>query len=1018
MAKAKLPVTYALGRRDRVDPKLAPFGVLKVGQNLRVRKDGRLVMRRGYAPLPMTTRNGTLVAYDIHEYKGRLCALGSDSGEGFPTDLFEYTGLSDAAWRATDRFGRRVMLNPITNLREVAGIPQPNGGVQIVDAAVGGGYSAMIYQPEDSGRVFVLIVEQTTDQVVHFESLTEAGHVFSTGGLSRVRLVYSGGTFYIGGVFSSINAIRIARFTVGTNSIFATLANPVVGFSPAVTGFDFCPVTNATTARLVVAYAAAGDVEVITYNSGGAVLDTISLTADVTHLAIEADEADDTLNLLTVESGAAQLRTYDFAGSLLDGPTSMGTGASAFLGRLPAQTGFAEHVAVAVNTSAAAVELSFVNVDTHATTDDVTVQRAVCKSRLLSAQSANQPMAALFSGLVGPDLVTFERATNALFFVTPDVAHMASRDFTRARSCDPVNLSRDATTGKLCWAAARDPGVDVAMPVITLADLQSTERRQSANYGGLIYFSGSAPTVYDGRLNGELGFSELPGILSATPSNGSGALAADARYFYIYHWEYVLADGSVEQGPVTEPFEATTGSGQDTMAVVVTAPHTVRLAAGDGLFGANVVGVLSRTQWDPVTRTAGSTYRRCAVRNLGIGMANYGEDVTITDLMSDTDIATQTALYTQAARGALSGPLEHNAPRACSYITATEARLLTGGLSRECDVQISKAAFYGEAFSFSEASPFFGLASGPVLGVQSLDQARLIFTKDTILSLSGQGPDDIGGGELEPPVEIPTPFGLYNPWSFLKGPDGLWFQMGDSKLFRIPRGGGAPEWVGIDVEDTLLQFTNITGACKHLADNAGIFACNESVPNARVLVFDFRTQTWLLDVMPGDPANIVAVCPHVDGIALVTGDGAVHFNRPTNYAQDDSSAQLALFIPTTLETQPLYPFGLGGYGQVCEMLVTGEVLGDCTLHTRISYDDGQTFTTLDSFDFEGLAYEATFQRKLALPQDITSSLVVEFTVGELSTAPGTTSEGLIINQLDLWVEPEDGLRELAPEHQA
>ena len=67
MAKRVVSFSLAQGRRDRIDPKVAPFGVVSVAKNLRVRKDGRLGCRYGYQPLDMRTSGGRLAAYDLLE---------------------------------------------------------------------------------------------------------------------------------------------------------------------------------------------------------------------------------------------------------------------------------------------------------------------------------------------------------------------------------------------------------------------------------------------------------------------------------------------------------------------------------------------------------------------------------------------------------------------------------------------------------------------------------------------------------------------------------------------------------------------------------------------------------------------------------------------------------------------------------------------------------------------------------------------------------------------------------------
>ncbi len=101
------------------------------------------------------------------------------------------------------------------------------------------------------------------------------------------------------------------------------------------------------------------------------------------------------------------------------------------------------------------------------------------------------------------------------------------------------------------------------------------------------------------------------------------------------------------------------------------------------------------------------------------------------------------------------------------------------------------------------------------------------------------------------------------------------------------------------------------------------------------------------------------------------------------------------------------------------MLLTGEFRGDCLLECQVSYDDGLTFTALTSFDLlesDGLVPGQTIQRRWAMPQDITSSLVVEFSITQGQAAAPT--EGFVFNQFDLLVEAEDGLRELNPAEMA
>lgn len=1017
---SKVSVTYAFGRRDRVDPKLAPLGVLKVGKNLRVRKDGRLGVRKGYQPLSMATANGTLVAYDLHEYRGRLIALGSDAGDGYPTDLFEYISRH-GNWRGIDRYGQRVVLSPFTNLHEVAGLPHVSGAIGRCAVAAGAGLVCIVFETE---RLYAVVVDQFLDQVVHFEDL-ENGALGNTGSSVLLRVVFAEGVFYVGvRIAATTQEVRVVQFEAGVDTEF----QPFASVSPTlvqVSSFDMCAVSNPSTARLAVAveHGTADLVAQVFAADGTQVGSTITITGTTTSsVSIDADEADDTINLFTIESPSnGRLRTYDFSGALLEGPTATTSGETGFMCRLPALPGFDEHVAVIVNDANGDAVIQYWDIDAHTLSGTTTVQQAFIRGRPVSGQSAGQPRALAFPALVGGDLTTFERATNALFFVTPDVAHMTTRDLLTAQLSDTehdIGLTRDASTGRLCWPALRDSGVGDTQPVVSMLDFQSTARRQSARYGGLLYFAGGTPSVYDGRVLAEIGFNEFPAIVSLTPSNNGADLHGGATYSYVVHWEYVLADGSVELSPVSTPLSVTLGASDDRVSLVVTGPHTVRSAIGEALYGAEVTLVVSRTVWNPVSGTEGSVFRRCRTRDLDVGMGDYGRTYPIIDGEADADIAANEAIYTQADRGAISLPLAHFAPSSCGYITATEARLLLGGLPRQFEVQISKGAFLGEAFSFSPVSNFFSCVSSPVIGVHRLDTSKLVFTSDTVFALGGDGPDDVGVGTLSAPVEIPTPSGLNNPWSFLEGPDGLWFQLDDTKLFRMPRGGGSPTWEGVDIEDTLQTFPLITGACKHKADNAAVFACNADDGRARFLVRDFRTETWFEDTpivgqSPPSGRGVDAITSLIETVCYISA-GVVYRQSAADFDDDEE------FIETQVRTHPLYPFGVGGYGLIYEMLLTGEYRGDCELQCRVSYNDGANFTALASFTLiaaDGLVVGQTIQRKWTLPQDITSSLVVEFTTAP-AVEDGDPTEGFVFNQLDLLVEAEEGLRELDPDEMA
>lgn len=1015
--KVTIPINF--GRMDRIAAKHAPFGVLKRVENMRHREIGGFGMRNGYAALDMGTASSDLVAYDLHEYGGRLIALGTSTGDQYPTDIWEYTANPTEAWRQSDRASPRSVLSPFTNLRSVTGIPHPEGGVALLDSCAGAGHVCLIYRANAGSVYNAMVISQDTDQVKSFE---RGGNAF--GSYLRAVVTFAAGSFYVLGVKAD-NSIEIQKFTPGTSVVWTTFAAVDALNANTVSALDIVAVGNASTALLAVAFdrVTAINLSIKVFQSNGSQLgSTISLAGTTTtHLTLEADQTANQINLCSRDSGTMNLRTWNFAGTLLNGPTALAAGDDGQLVRIANGNadGQGRVLVSAVNDTSNGVTIQYWNPSTHSLGPTVQVDSAEMQTRLLDVSSAgafSHYQLVAFGGLTGPKMSTgFKNdATNALWTVGPSVAHMTTRNYLSGKSIhETAGLFLDSSTGAVVWTAGENDGSNLTMPSIALLDLKSTARRQSAKFGGLLYLAGPTPLVYDGRFACEPGF-EVAGVVSVTPSVAAGSLTPSATYSYICHFEFTLSDGSIIEGPPSLPVNVTMGASDNTNTVLVQTPHAVAVALGGGLYGANITAVVSRTEWSPATTspTTGlpgaqlSIFRRAVTAAVPVGLANYGSTLSIVDTISDINLASQAPVYTQGERGELSGTLEHNTPQACSYITATEGRILTGGLFRAHEFQISKEAFLGSCFNWSEFSSFFGIVAERIKGVHALDGSKFIFTDDEIFAVEPGEPDDLGQGALGRPIRVPTPSGLKDWRSLLEGPDGLWFQLDDDKIFRIPRGGGSPQWMGQDIIKLLASFPTVTAASRHRRDNCALFALNSAANTSAVIaVRDFELQTWLVDIPPLQASSGISAMVVCDRTVAYVSGGTVYVQSPTAFVDNGATG-----ITCLLETQPIYPFELGGYGTIDDLMVTAEYRGACTLAVRISLDDGITYSSLPSFTLSGLTTGQTVQRKWALPNNNATSICVEVTV-----TPSGGSEGLVINQIDLLAEEVPGtLKELNP----
>lgn len=1003
---------FTLGRADRVDPKVAPLGVLATAKNLRVRKDGRLASRNGYELLSATTPNGTLVTYDVSSYRQRLVSFGSDGGDGYPVDLFEYNNVVTATpWKGTDSTNaQRVMINPMTNCRERCGIPQPDSGMSTFDSASGLGYVCIAYRTVGSVTCFYQIVRETDDQVI-------ASGRFVTPLYTDIRVTFASGSFWFVGPLAD-NSVVMCRFTPGTDlvptsgtTIDALSANPVTAFEVSAVG---TPATGVTI--VAVARAAATTVTIKRWTTAIAQegsTNTVALAA--VWVDVDADAGTtNKVNLATVVgTNTATVRVFNYATNAgIWGPTTLTAGRRVQLTHC--YSGVNQTVCTAVNTETGTIKLQWFDQTFATGVAAREIFEAQMSTRLVSVASNAAPLAIIIGGWVEPQLATAGAAfistsfpTNALWWVMSNVIHMSTRDLSQSSrflATSRMGLSIDTSTLRAAWCATYSFLLDqIDHPVVTCFDFSSKVRRNCCEYSGSLYIPSSCPSVYDGHLNTEIGFNEVPGIQSVTPSTSTGALASSATYIYVTHWERALSDGTVYQGPVSLPFTATTGVGNNTNTLVCTTPHCLNVVLGTNVFGADVTLAVYRTQWDAVNNIIGGVFKRCSSVSIPSVFANYGQVVSVVDTMSDATLATQVPVYSQADRGPINAPLIHNAPEACSYMSVSSARILTGALARPYEFQESKESFLGEPVNFSEFPNFFGKASSEINGVVSLDGVRLICSRERIFAVLGKGPSDTGAGALPSPVEVAAPSGLQDWKSLVVAPDGVYFQLDTNKLYRISKGGTNPEWIGIDIQDTLALFPSIIGAARCRQDDVVAFAMTTAT-DARIAVRSLRTGLWLEDTPPLQASKgIEAMCEFGSSLAYVSG-GRVYIESQTNGFADAGAV-----IPTQWKTPPVFPFGLGGYGQMFYFMVTGEYRSDGVLSCRFSYDDGITFTAYDSFTISALTVGSTVQKKWAIQQSDFSSCVMEFTF-----TPSSPGEGFIIHQVDMLVDALAGLKQLDP----
>jgi hypothetical protein len=230
----------------------------------------------------------------------------------------------------------------------------------------------------------------------------------------------------------------------------------------------------------------------------------------------------------------------------------------------------------------------WIDIDTHATTATVFIFNAKQRTAVIPASAAGQPSGIVFGGFVEG---SGEDSTNALWYLSTNMVHMAARDLRNSAEgvsnfFEPLGLSLDTSTGRLAWASLYKTSIagqsksgaavfTESFSVTTLA-LNSTARRQAAMAGGQLYIAGGPVQFYDGRLLTECQFLEVPRIISLA-GDTSGGLSVSADYSYVLVFEYALPDGTFVRSPPSLPVDITTGASEDEVNVTVAGLPDIRV---------------------------------------------------------------------------------------------------------------------------------------------------------------------------------------------------------------------------------------------------------------------------------------------------------------------------------------------------------------------------------------------------------------------------------------------------------
>lgn len=986
-------IPFARGQNETADPKVLPAGLLREAVNVRFRADGRLGVRNGYEDVGVDVLAGSDVTpHDLGSFGDQQILFAS----GDRTLVRVETSDS---WKALDDGNATARsLRILSNVEAIARPPLQNQS-RAADVAVNtAGWAAMVWTvPVGAARYVVALVVRVSDGTVLCHQ-----RVDQTEDAEAVRVVALGTKFFLLHIDDTTNDLEVWTLDTATEGAFTLAAAQLIDAADIHNSWEFDARANGASEFVVAWRKSATE---ISWENFSAALATVGSRQTVTangKLSVDVINNGHVAIANITSTGTVECRTWNEAAQTLVNTTTVDAGTDA-VGQPWVELASGTVATVTWGANAAGVNA------THYEWNYRTINPTSHALGTLGSVAGARPASGSFympsgeAGLWLVDADTVERGYTLTRFGasrSPEPEGLIEKPYAATAAIATERRSKVVSlgSGAYVWAAlALPPNADPTasdldlLPVLYRFEVERQGRVHRARLGGNLYLAGGLVSVFDGARYYEQDFVTTPTFDECTAQTGAGDLISETTYTYARVLEWTDAQGQRLFSAPSTPVQAVLAAGNNQVRLEVSPPFTRKLDGAMG--GASVNDIIYRSKSDGI-----------ALRELTRLKWSVGQTASqsVTDATDDCGCDGKPIIYTQGSRGAVSGPLQNDAPPTCDYIWAGRDRIILG---RRDGVQWSLRKSESEAVGWSNSDSFKKRIAG-VTGVASLDERWIAFTRDAIWEITGDGPDDDGvQGEFSAPRRIPSEGGCIDSRCLVEVSSGLIFQQHPDRLYLLPRGGGAPVWFSQPVRATLAAFPVITSGVYCRRDNTVVFTCNDVGSTAgRLVVHDMRSGEWYVDELDGAP--VVLGADAWSGSHAICGSSFVRL-------QTEAFADGAEPIGMRLRTGAIRPFGSNAWGQIRTLTWLGEYRDATTLGCRFSFDDGFTFTTLDSFEFAALTPGQPLRRQWSLPRTRTDHIVIEWTT--TSDAP---SEGVVFNAFTLEVEPADGPPRLGAEGRA
>lgn len=494
--------------------------------------------------------------------------------------------------------------------------------------------------------------------------------------------------------------------------------------------------------------------------------------------------------------------------------------------------------------------------------------------------------------------------------------------------------------------------------------------------------SGSKCFLYDGARPQEIGYHETPILFAAVGAAGG----VDAGiHSYVAVFEFKDASGRSHYSRTSRVTQVTPGIASDISLEIpgcLVTDHKSLVDAG--------VARIYRTE------VSGSTFYQCATINIGTVVS------TATDVMSDATLRTQPILFRHP--GSANTPLDRYTPLSGKHIVRHKDRIF---YCRGNTVYYSSFAVDGEAPWFN---PVFNFTvpggSGDITALASMDGLLIVFKRDAIFVVDGDGPPENGGTGMEfsTPKRINTEYGCTEPRSVVVVPDGVMYR--SSRGIELLTRSGSVTWIGEMIDVTCRTYKYIHGAAFDRNNSRVLFGASNTITSGgtadvtglgAVLAYDLSAKGWTTFVHSGynsltlpmqdvcySRVYVAADAEDKERIIYMTSDADIVYEKTDAWTDTDSVE--TVFVSMVLETGWITIDSVQERIRLSDLLLLIKKVTNHNLKVSVAYDYSDTYTVLKTFQPAEINALTLEQLEIQVPKQ--AKMAFRFKIED--TAPSDT----------------------------